>query len=125
MRTLRHAAALLGAAQSIDTLLPIATELAFEPLALPLDDGTRLALGIPDEAGETRLVRGRGALRALLVCTGRTEPLRALFTRLASTLSTRAGSVLWVLVGTSCGRRVSGRTASTARFTAAAQRSSS
>ena len=27
------------------------------------------ALGIPDDAGEARLVRGRGALRALIVCT--------------------------------------------------------
>ena len=106
MRTLRHAAALLGAAQSIDTLLPIAAELSFEPLALPLDDATRAALGIPDDAGEARLVRGRGALRALIVCTGRTEPLRALFTRLASALSSRAGSVLWVLLGATAGGEV-------------------
>ncbi|PYP79057.1 MAG: hypothetical protein DMD35_09855, partial [Gemmatimonadetes bacterium] len=103
MRTLRHAAALLGAAHSIDTLLPIAAELSFDPVPLPLDAATRDALGIPDEAGETRLVRGRGALRALVVCTGRTEPLRALFTRLASALSARAGSVLWVLIGATAG----------------------
>jgi N-6 DNA Methylase len=106
VRTLRHAATLLGAAQSIDTLLPIAAELSFEPLALPLDDTTRAALGIPDDAGEARLVRGRGALRALLVCTGRTEPLRALFTRLASALGSRAGSVLWVLIGATAGGEV-------------------
>jgi len=62
VRTLRHAAALLGAAHSIDTLLPIAAELSFDPVPLPLDAATRDALGIPDEAGETRLVRGRGAL---------------------------------------------------------------
>ena len=106
VRTLRHAATLLGAAQSIDSLLPIAAELSFEPLALPLDDATRSALGIPDDAGEARLVRGRGALRALIVSTGRTEPLRALFTRLASALSSRAGSVLWVLVGATAGGEV-------------------
>ncbi|MFL5620071.1 MAG: Eco57I restriction-modification methylase domain-containing protein [Gemmatimonadaceae bacterium] len=106
MRTLRHAAALLGAAQSIDTLLPIAAELSFDPIALPVDDATRAALGVPDEAGETRLVRGRGALRALIVCTGRTEPLRALFTRLASALSARAGSVLWLLLGATSGGEV-------------------
>jgi hypothetical protein len=106
VRSLRHAAALLGAAHSIDTLLPIAAELSFDPIALPLDATTRAALGIPDEAGETHLVRGRGALRALIVCTGRTEPLRALFTRLASALSTRAGSVLWVLLGASAGGEV-------------------
>ena len=91
VRTLRHAAALLGAAQSIDTLLPIAAELSFEPLALPLDDATRAGLGIPDDAGEACLVRGRGALRALVVCTGRTEPLRVLFTRQISLLGSYMG----------------------------------
>ena len=106
MRTLRHAAALLAAAQSIDTLLPIAAELSFDPAALPLDDGTRAALGISDDAGEVRLARGQGALRALLVSTGRTEPLRALFTRLASALTSRAGSVLWLLLGTTSGGEV-------------------
>jgi hypothetical protein len=106
VRTLRHAAALLAAARSIDTLLPIAAELSFEPAALPLDVDTRAALGIPDDAGETRLVRGRGALRALLVCTARDEPLRTLFTRLASALSARAGSVLWLLIGTTAGGEV-------------------
>ena len=87
VRTLRHAAALLAAAQSIDTLLPIAAELSFDPIALPLDDDTRAALGIFEEAGEVRLARGQGALRALIVSTGRTEPLRTLFTRLAAALS--------------------------------------
>ena len=106
VRTLRHAAALLAAARSIDTLLPIAAELSFEAVALPLDADTRAALGIPEDAGETRLVRGRGALRALLVCTAHDEPLRALFTRLASALSSRAGSVLWLLIGTTAGGEV-------------------
>ena len=106
VRTLRHAAALLTAAHSIETLLPIAAELSFEPTALPLDADTRAALGIPDETGEASLVRGRGALRALLLCTGREEPLRALFTRLASALGSRAGSVLWILIGTTAGGEV-------------------
>jgi hypothetical protein len=106
VRTLRHAADLLAAAQSIDTLLPIAAELSFDSTSLPLDGDTRAALGIPDDAGETRLVRGNGALRALLVSTGSTEPLRALFTRLASALASRAGAVLWLLLGTSASGEV-------------------
>ncbi|HKH92656.1 MAG TPA: DNA methyltransferase [Gemmatimonadaceae bacterium] len=106
MRTLRHAAALLADAHSIDTLIPIATELSFEPVPLTLDDSTRSALGIADDVGETRLVRGVGALRALLVITGRDEPLRTLFTRLANTLSSRAGSVLWLLIGASASGEV-------------------
>jgi hypothetical protein len=100
VRTLRHAAALLAAAHSIDTLIPIAAELSFDPTPLPLDPDTRAALGIPDDAGDACLLRGQGALRALLVCTRSTEPLGALFTRLAQTLGTRAGAVLWLLVGT-------------------------
>ena len=78
MRTLRHAAALLAAARSIDTLLPIAAELSFDPDPLTLDDATRTALGIPDDAGEIRLLRGRGALRALLVVPRGDDGLRTL-----------------------------------------------
>ena len=101
MRSLRHAAALLSAARSIDTLLPIATELSFDPDPLVLDDATRTALGIPHDAGDVGLLRGRGALRALLVVTTGDVTLRTLFTRLAATLGSRAGSVLWLLIGAS------------------------
>jgi N-6 DNA Methylase len=106
VRSLRHAAALLTAARSIDTLVPIAAELAFEPSALPLDAPTRAALGIPDDAGEIRLLRGRGALRALLVVTAHDVALRTLFTALASALGSRAGSVLWLLIGASASGEV-------------------
>ena len=106
MRSLRHGAALLAAARSIDTLLPIAAELAFEPAPLALDDATRAALGIPGDAGEVRLMRGRGALRALLVVTPQDVTLRSLFTRLATTLGSRAGSVLWLLIGASANGEV-------------------
>ena len=99
MRTLRQAAALLEAARSADTLLPIAVALGLEPVALPLDESTRHALGVPAGVGDARIVRGPGALRALLVVAADETPLRALFTRLASSLSTRAGAVLWLLVG--------------------------
>ena len=101
MRSLRHAAALLAAARSVDTLLPLAAELAFDPAPLPLDAGTRTALGIPEEVGDVRLLRGRGALRALLVVTTSDVALRPLFTRLAATLGARAASVLWLLIGAS------------------------
>lgn len=99
MRSLRHAASLLANAHSLDTLLAVATELSFDPTPIALDESTRAALGITPEIGETRLVRGRGALRALLVVTTRDEPLRTSFTRLAALLTSRAGSVLWLLIG--------------------------
>ena len=106
MRSLRHTAALLAAAHSIDTLLPIAAELSFDPVPLALDDATRTALGIPDDAAEIRLLRGRGALRALLVVAASDVTLRVLFTRLATALGSRAGSVLWLLIGASANGEV-------------------
>ncbi|MEO6528014.1 MAG: N-6 DNA methylase, partial [Gemmatimonadaceae bacterium] len=101
MRTLRHAAALLAAATSADTLLPIAIELGLEPVSRPLDLRTRASLGVPAHVRDVRIVRGPGALRALLVVGDGAESLRALFTALAGTLSSRTGSVLWMLIGTS------------------------
>jgi hypothetical protein len=99
VRTLRHAAALLASASCADTLLPIAIELGLEPVSLPLDVDTRAALGVPSTITDACIVRGSGALRALLVFTDSTESLRALFTMLAGALATRTGSVLWLLVG--------------------------
>jgi hypothetical protein len=101
VRTLRHAATLLSAADSVDTLLPIAGEMGLEPLALPLDDELRAALGLSAEVSEARIVRGPGALRALLIVTNSTAPLRVLFTQIAGALAARTGSVLWVMIGTS------------------------
>jgi hypothetical protein len=99
VRTLRQAAALLEAARSADTLLPIAVALGLEPVALPLDSPTRQALGVPADVADACIARGPGALRALLVVAADDTALRALFTRMASSLSTRAGAVLWLLVG--------------------------
>lgn len=106
MRTLRDVASLLAAARSIDTLVPIAAELTFDPTPLPLDARTRDALGVPPELEDALLLRGRGALRALVVVAPAADSLRATFTRLAAALSTRAASVLWVLLGVSAGGEV-------------------
>ena len=100
MRTLRDAATLLSAASSADTLLPLAVALGFEPVALPLDERTRTSLGISADATDARIVRGTGALRALLLVTSATTPLRSMLTRLAVTLESRSGSVLWLLIAT-------------------------
>ena len=107
MRTLRDAAALLSAASSTDTLLPLAIALGFEPVALPLDRQTRTTLGIPDDVCDARIVRGTGALRALLIASNSVTPLRTLLGRVASTLESRMGSVLWLLVAASADGEVS------------------
>ena len=77
----------------VDTLPPIAAELGLVAESAPASTTpTRAALGIPDEVGEARLVRGRGALRALIVVHAvARSSLRALFTQLASALGSRSG----------------------------------
>ena len=100
MRTLREAAALLSSA-SPDGLLALAATLGFDDVAVPLDEERRASLGVPFEVTDVRLVRGRGALRALLVVAPPDVPLRALFTTLASSLSSRTSHVLWTLIGSS------------------------
>lgn len=102
MRTLRQAAALLSA-PTPDGLLALASTLGFDGPVLPLDAATRASFALPPEVTEVRLVRGRGAMRALLVMAPAGSPLRALFTALAATLSSRTAHVLWTLIGASPG----------------------
>ena len=84
MRTLRHAAALLANAHSLDTLRPIATELGILGDPLPVDDANRRALGVPACVHDAHVVRGPGAIRALIVETREHIALRALFSQLAA-----------------------------------------
>ncbi|MCY7380580.1 MAG: hypothetical protein LH467_14730 [Gemmatimonadaceae bacterium] len=100
MRTLRQAASLLSA-PTPDGLAAIAATLGFEHAPQPLDAPTRAALGLPPELRDTRLVRGRGALRALLVSAPSETPLRTLCTSLATGLSSRTSHVLWTLIAAS------------------------
>ena len=99
MRTLRHAAALLANAYSLDTLRPIATELGILGDPLPVDDANRRALGVPACVHDAHVVRGPGAIRALIVETREPIALRALFSQLAASIAARTGPVLWVLIG--------------------------
>ena len=100
MRTLRQAASLLSAATP-DGLAAIAAALGFEHTPQSLDASTRAALGLPPELRDTRLARGRGALRALLVSAPPGTALRTLFTSLAAVLSSRTSHVLWTLIAAS------------------------
>ena len=103
MRTLRQAAALLARATTTDGLLALAGALGFDGAALPLDADTRASLAIPGEAGDVRLMRGRGALRALLVLAPPDVALRTLFAQLAASLTGRTSHVLWTVIGASGG----------------------
>ena len=99
MRTLRHAAERLAEANTESGRLAIATALGFDPVALPVDADTARRLGIPTEARGSQIVRGRGALRALLIDSPNEPSLRALLTRIAAALSARTSHVLWLVIG--------------------------
>ena len=100
MRTLRQAATLLSTATP-EGLRALAATLGFDDPAVLLDVAARAALGLPPELADVQLVRGRGALRALLVVAPAGTPLRALFARIAGALAMSTSHVLWTLVGTS------------------------
>lgn len=101
MRTLRQAAALLSHATSTDGLVTIAASLGFGGAALVLDPDTRASLGIPDEVGEVRLMRGSGALRALVVLAPAGVALRPLLAQLSASLARRTARVLWAILAAS------------------------
>jgi len=103
VRTLRQAAALLARATTNDGLLSLAAALGFDGAALLLDAETRANLGIPDTTGDVRLMRGRGALRALLVLAPIESSLRPLIAELAAALSRHTSHVLWTVIAASAG----------------------
>src|SRR5205807_7789817 len=98
MLTLRSSAALLGAAGSIDDLVRIARTLGFDGSATPVDDGLRLAIGIPPETIDASIVLGPGCLRALVFTVRRGVPLRDTFTRLAPRLFAGSPHTLWLFI---------------------------
>ncbi|MEO8334385.1 MAG: DNA methyltransferase [bacterium] len=99
MRTLRHAAERLAAGNTESGRLAIATALGFDPIALPVDADSARRLGLPADIAHAQIVRGRGALRALLLDAPNEPSLRALLTRVAAALSSRTSHVLWLVIG--------------------------
>lgn len=103
MLTSRQAAALLSDA-SPDGLVALARTLGFDGECALLDAATRESLGLPADLVDVSLVRGRGALRALLVEGPADKPLRGVLTVLAGVLARRTTHVLWLLLGTTSAR---------------------
>ena len=99
MPTLRSAADQLDAAHTADGRLAIAALLGFEGEALPVDDEAARRLGLPTTVRDACIVRGRGALRALVISAPAEPSLRSLFTHLAAALAARTSHVLWLVVG--------------------------
>ncbi|MDB4917360.1 MAG: hypothetical protein JWM95_5004 [Gemmatimonadetes bacterium] len=99
MQTLRHAAERLAAAHTVDGCVVLAAALGFDPVALPVDSAARERLGLPVSIADARIVRGHGALRALLVSAPHELSFRALVTQIASVLGARTSHVLWLVIG--------------------------
>ncbi|MEP6731570.1 MAG: DNA methyltransferase, partial [bacterium] len=99
MRTLRHSAEHLAAANTAAGRLAIATSLGFDAVALPVDDESARRLGLPIDITAAQIVRGRGALRALLIDAPTEPSLRSLIARVAAGLTTRTSHVLWLVIG--------------------------
>ncbi|MEP6691627.1 MAG: DNA methyltransferase [Gemmatimonadaceae bacterium] len=99
MRSLREAALLLSAADSLDSLGTIAAALGFGSDALPLDRDAWIALGIEEELAEARIASGGGALRALIVRLAPHGQPRDQLSRIAARLSARAPQLLWLVLG--------------------------
>ena len=98
MRTLRAAAELFVAVESIDTLVPIAVAVGCDGVPSPLDIDTRRALGLDDTVIDAKIAAGPGALRALLLAVSGDQALREMLPRIAARLSSRAPHVLWMIV---------------------------
>ena len=64
VRTLRAAAELFAAVESIDTLAPIAAAIGCDGVPSPLDIDTRRALGLDDTVIDARIAAGPGALES-------------------------------------------------------------
>ena len=97
MLTLPAAAALLGAADSLDSLAALAAGAGFTAPALPLDARTRRGLGLEGITSDARIIEGAGTLRALLVIAADGAPLRERVADSAQRLSRHAPHLLWML----------------------------
>ncbi len=100
VRTLRAAADLLAAADSIDALGAVACCIGCDGTPSPLDARAQRALGLDNDISDARIAAGPGALRALLLTVSGDGPMRELLPRLASRISTRAPHLLWMVVAT-------------------------
>ena len=100
MRTLRQAAEQLTNADAPDGLTAIAALLGFVDAPLALDAATRGRLGLAGDVGDVRIVRGNGALRALLIRSPQATPLRVFMGQIAASLAKHSAHVLWLVIAT-------------------------
>jgi hypothetical protein len=87
---------MLAAASDVASLTPLTAVVGCTGAPATLDGDARRALGLPDEFGTARIARGPGTLRALLLDTRGTQPMREVISHLARRLASRAPHILWI-----------------------------
>ncbi|MHB1863441.1 MAG: Eco57I restriction-modification methylase domain-containing protein [Gemmatimonadaceae bacterium] len=100
MLTVRTAAALVGAADSLDALAALVAAVGVTGAPQTLDAPHRAELNLPRCVRHARVAAGPGMARALLVLLDDGPPLRDQLLRLAARLQTRAPHVSWLLAVT-------------------------
>jgi hypothetical protein len=99
--TLRQAAEQLHAAHSPSGRVVLAASLGFCSEAQSVDAETAGRLSLPPNIADVVIIRGRGALRALLFVTTDDQPLGPCLSRIATALATSTAHVLWLVIGAS------------------------
>ena len=108
MRTLRQSADLLSATNTHEGKLALAATLGFDAPAQAVDVQSADRLGVSPSFLNVHIIRGPGALRALLFDASADVSLKAAFLRLAHSLDANTSHVLWLLIGTADGARETG-----------------
>lgn len=97
MHSARTAADLLTAAATLEQLAPLARFIGDGGSPLPLSEDVARALGLQRHHA-AQIVRGRGALRIILVEWPRGAPLRQCVTEIAARLTARVPQLLWLII---------------------------
>jgi len=98
VHTLRAAAERIAGARSLDDLASLAAALGLSGDPAPIDDEARRALALGADVLDVRIVRGSGALRALILQLRPAVSLRESVARVASRLQTRTPQLLWMIL---------------------------
>lgn len=98
MQSLERAIGLLRGATSLDGLATILFELGFFAPVLPLDEKSRLALGLPTDVQAASITEGEGSLRGLAIELNGASDVRQTLTAVAAALARNASQFLWLVV---------------------------
>ncbi|CAN5919896.1 hypothetical protein BH11GEM2_BH11GEM2_40790 [soil metagenome] len=79
----------------------LAESLGFSSEHQPVGAETAMRLGLPPNIADVAIIRGHGAMRALLFATTDDQPLGSCIARIATALAASTAHVLWLVIGAS------------------------